>query len=207
MNLSDCIALCEDQLRTKSTGNDLYFPTLIASTCHSFLGLMDGPPENFTAAATYGERLFADYFKINVLSPDVTASQFMASLTATQLDRLGLSLVVASFGWAGWAKNTNQLEALKKVPQIHRHVDLCIHIWKASIEYFAQYSLSGVLFDSVPGILGGDSARAKQFFDAIQKNTKAPNTSCSMSGFSNYYHYKSVHKYVHCQAAYRSDGF
>lgn len=114
--------------------------------------------------------------------------QRLQKLAPDQLKLLAEALYVAGINLGQWGQANGIMESLNRWPELKASMELIVKIGAKTVHEYGAYRTLGRGLFKIPGILGGDVAKATKYLQAAVQGTLVPGLSCSTNGYNNLFY-------------------
>ncbi len=133
------------------------------------------------------------HFGINDVS-NVSAADLanLMKLPKEQITRIGEALYVRGINLGQWGEAKGVVSSLDRWPELRNSMELMVKIGAKELHEYGAYRTLGRGLFLIPGLLGGDTAKADKYLAATVKGSLAPGQSYSVNGYNNLFYADSL---------------
>jgi hypothetical protein len=124
---------------------------------------------------------------------DAQLKQLKSSLTKESLSFLGEALYQRGINLGEWGQANGVMQSLSKWPELRHNMESIETLGLVGLHDYGAYRVLGRGYFKIPGVLGGDMAKAEKYLSTAVAKTLAAGMKISKNGNNNIYYADVLH--------------
>jgi hypothetical protein len=124
---------------------------------------------------------------------DAQLKQLKASLSKENLALLAEALYERGINLGEWGQANGVMQSLSKWPELRHNMESIETLGLVALHDYGAYRVLGRGYFKIPGLLGGDMAKAEKYLSTAVSKTPASGMKISKNGYNNIYYADILH--------------